>query len=254
MRQSSALALLTLGLALGPAGLAHAYELHTTPDGDPTHWVQGRVVFRISPEARARLGSDAISRAMIMATEAWRGLPGSPDLIAGTGGGAGLLEPSATDGVNGIYISDESLGGDHLAETRLTFEPSMGRIVDADIVLSGVVPWSVMDEGGEDHAVYDLGAVVTHELGHALGLSDEPAVDAATMFPSFARGDTRARTPEVDDERGVLAAYRAHPAGVYASGACSAGGDASTGGMVGLALLLLAANRRRRPQWARVRR
>ena len=62
-------------------------------------------------------------------------------------------------------------------------------------------------------------------------------------------GDDYFALPVIVDPR-----YRAHPAGVYASGACSAGGDASTGGMVGLALLLLAANRRRRPQWARDRR
>ncbi|NOY93869.1 MAG: hypothetical protein GXP55_22025 [Deltaproteobacteria bacterium] len=238
------IALFSLALALAPAGLAHAYELHTTADGVPTHWTQERVVFRLSPAARERLGAESLARAVGMATEAWRGLPGSPDLILGTGGGTDLVEPDAQDGVNGIYITDAPLDGDHLAETRLTFEPRSGRIVDVDVVISGVDPWALMNDRGGDDGAYDLGGVLTHEMGHALGLSDEPGVDEATMFPRFPLGSTRARTPEVDDERGVLAAYRNNPVKAAATG-CSAGGDVSTGGALALALLMLAFVRRR---------
>jgi MYXO-CTERM domain-containing protein len=179
---------------------------------------------------------------MRMATEAWRGLPGSPDLVFGST--ADLSEPDATDGINGVYISDAPLDGDHLAETRLTFEPNTGRIIDVDVVVSGLDPWEVMSESGSQADVYDLGAVLTHEMGHALGLADEPAVDQATMFPRFRFGDTRARTPEVDDERGVLAAYREHPAQGAMSTGCSAGGQGSAGGALGLALIALAVSRR----------
>jgi len=238
-------ALSALALVLASSTPARAYELHRTAHGGATHWTQERVIFRLSPTARERLGQQTLARAVVMATEAWRGLPGSPDLVVSVGAGADLAVPAA-DGVNGIYVSDDPLGGDHLAETRLSFEPSTGKIVDVDIVISGSADFEVMREGQEAGDAYDLGAVLTHEIGHALGLADVVDVPEATMFARFRPGETHARSIEIDDERGVLAAYRGHAVDVPQSAGCSAGGQATPPLALSLALSLLALSRRRR--------
>jgi uncharacterized protein (TIGR03382 family) len=53
---------------------------------------------------------------------------------------------------------------------------------------------------------HDLAAVLTHELGHALGLghSTDPR---STMYPDLYPDDTRARNVGADDRAGIAAIY-----------------------------------------------
>lgn len=95
------------------------------------------------------------------------------------------------------------------AVTTVWHRRSTGEILDADMEINerrgpyGICP----DEGcstSEDRV--DLENVVTHEIGHYLGMAH--TVEAgATMFASAVAGETLKRTLETDDIEGICAAY-----------------------------------------------
>lgn len=92
---------------------------------------------------------------------------------------------------------------DTLALTTLIFNADTGEIYDADVeVNTNQSPMSIGDIGGTD---IDFASVITHEIGHFLGLSHsiEPG---STMRPSYAPGQISMSSIEPDDVAGVCAA------------------------------------------------
>lgn len=177
-----------------------------------------------------------------------------------------------------------TVGSDVLALTWVTFQPSTGQILDADMELN---EWNGL--GGAASAGYsytcgpsggpvctctgsggcasaspscnwaDVGAIVTHEAGHVLGL-DHPASGcsptcAETMAPHIGLGDTSKRFLSTEDVRGVCAIYPSGGAAAQqtlaacttgsagtltrSSRSCGCGGDASGAAWALLGPLLL---------------
>ena len=91
------------------------------------------------------------------------------------------------------------------ATTVARFDAHTGAMIDADIFLNGRTDLALLSESNPD-AYFDLGSVMTHELGHVLGL-DESTVPSATMWPTTARASSRQRTLADDDEQGLVAIY-----------------------------------------------
>jgi hypothetical protein len=109
----------------------------------------------------------------------------------------------------GIYLVHDWPLEDALAVTYSTVSGS-GVIEGVDIWINAAHAFTVYDEGHQADApgdVYDLEALLTHELGHVLGLGETDDDPEATMWPCMPPGETRKRTPEVDDEDGMLALY-----------------------------------------------
>jgi hypothetical protein len=91
---------------------------------------------------------------------------------------------------------------DILALTTLIFNAETGEIYDADIEINSIgQPMSVGAVGRLD---IDFNSVITHEVGHFLGLShsEEPG---ATMRPSYVPGNTEMASLEPDDVAGICA-------------------------------------------------
>ncbi|HRG99154.1 MAG TPA: matrixin family metalloprotease [Polyangiaceae bacterium] len=92
-----------------------------------------------------------------------------------------------------------------LAKTSATFDTDTGEIFDADIeVNTAFNQVTVSDEPGK--IAYDLQAILTHEVGHFLGIGHS-ANERATMFPAYAPGTVAIRELSDDDKKAVCAAY-----------------------------------------------
>lgn len=94
------------------------------------------------------------------------------------------------------------------AVTTVWHRRSTGEILDADMEVNerrgpfGICP----PEGCLDDRVVDLENVMTHELGHYLGLA-HTADPEATMFASAVAGETVKRDLAADDVEGICAIY-----------------------------------------------
>jgi len=113
--------------------------------------------------------------------------------------------------VNAIYFTDNGWGGPQtddnldgvLALTKTHFAPS-GAILDADIAINSARhDFTVSDDLKARHQ--DLVSVLTHEVGHFLGVdhSDDPS---AVMFWSYKPGSVR-RDLQDDDIKAVCTIY-----------------------------------------------
>jgi hypothetical protein len=67
-----------------------------------------------------------------------------------------------------------------VAQTRIIYNKTTGEIIEADIVLNPRYAFSTNQAFG----AYDLQAIVTHEVGHALGC-DHSSIPADTMYASI---------------------------------------------------------------------
>jgi hypothetical protein len=103
----------------------------------------------------------------------------------------------------------EGFGASEFARTKLWYDDKTGEILGADIAFNpGVMPLAVCPEStscGPD--AIDLQNVVTHELGHFLGLAHSEDV-SATMWCSAQKGDHEKRTLADDDKAGLCGIYK----------------------------------------------
>lgn len=129
------------------------------------------------------------------------------------------LKPTATSTVgfdpklgtneNVIVFRDQAWpyndAGNPLALTTVTFNADTGEILDADIEVNSA---DQAVTGGEPLPAtgYDLQSIITHEVGHLLGLAHS-RVDGATMEARYDRGQTGLRSLEVDDQKGICDIY-----------------------------------------------
>jgi hypothetical protein len=91
-----------------------------------------------------------------------------------------------------------------LAKTTVTFDDDTGEILDADIEINHAYNQFTIND---DLVEYDLESVLTHEVGHFIGLDHSPDF-SATMFAGYEPGTTEQRTLEEDD---ILAACAVYP-------------------------------------------
>ncbi len=152
----------------------------------------------------------------------------------------------ALDGVNRVTIYRGSwpyppqAGAVTVAWARKT-AGAEDEVVEADLALNPAFDWSL--DHGDSSGLYDLKNVLTHELGHALGLPDIKDPRDATMFYLILPGETLKRDLTGTDTSMLLKLYDDIDDGAE-PGCNAAGGETTT---VGAALLLsLLAVRRRR--------
>jgi len=89
-----------------------------------------------------------------------------------------------------------------LALTIVTYDLDTNEIYDADIEVNGTVALVEQPTG----VWFDLAGILTHEAGHALGLSHSPLAEA-TMFAEIGPMDTSFRDLDDDDIAGICAIY-----------------------------------------------
>jgi Matrixin len=201
-------ALLALGW-LGAVSSAHAYTVKSTDSGATVRWHTNAVSLRLDPSMQNYFADMPVREVVSNAAGAWHNLPGVPELLIseGTPGPKGYDNKTGTD--NGVYlIEDWQLAASSLAVTVATFETKSGKIVDTDILVNAKHPFALLRSGPDAPADdFDLRGVLTHEMGHVLGLGESYDVRMATMWPNVARGETHQRDLDEDDVDGVETAY-----------------------------------------------
>lgn len=117
------------------------------------------------------------------------------------------------DGVNLITFASTPKNRDVVANfvavtipQVLLYDDGHVRLTDADIIFNPKVPFAT--DGSANFT--DIQGVLTHELGHALGLDHSP-IPSATMWPYVNSGDTFDRSLHPDDLAGVRALYNLDP-------------------------------------------
>lgn len=94
-----------------------------------------------------------------------------------------------------------------LAKTSVTYNDETGEILDADIeVNTANNTVTITDDPAK--VEYDLQAILTHEVGHFIGVAHSPD-PAAVMFASYSPGSTTQRQLHPDDIAAVCAIYPA---------------------------------------------
>jgi MYXO-CTERM domain-containing protein len=208
-----------------PAGTAHAYVLKTTKTGQLVRWSESTVSLRVDPKLRGLFGKQQLQAALSMASDAWRGLPGVPQIVVSDEAAPGYTLSRRT---NGVYLMNPwPFPKDQLAVTVSTYATN-GRMIGADVLINADVRYALLDDGTDHPEMpqHDLGAVLTHEFGHVLGLDESPDDESATMWPYIRAGEVHQRTLADDDEQGVIEAY----AGAAPVGAAVGCGPASVVG------------------------
>lgn len=103
--------------------------------------------------------------------------------------------------------ADRMYDANAFAVTTVWHRRSTGEILDADMDLNERRgPYGICPTGGCDTRTVDLENVVTHELGHYLGLAHSEEVDA-TMYVSAVAGEVIKRDLDADDIEGMCAVY-----------------------------------------------
>lgn len=200
-------------------GPAHAWEVKTNSAGDPLHWVEVPVAYRINTDNGQGLSSDEVKGAVRGAFSSWEGVEGS-HIRFDFGGETNISQHGHEDGVNAVFFEQNwpADWDDDLLAMALTWNIDGGEIIAMDIVVNEDHAWTTQDGQG-----YDLQNALTHEVGHAIGLAHTQD-DLATMFGSSSMDDREKRDLAEDDEQALRFLYSGRLTGPTEFGCSSIGG------------------------------
>jgi MYXO-CTERM domain-containing protein len=229
---------LALGMAssivLGPAS-AHAFCRSTTcasdcqPDlddcktlGFPLYWTSMCVGFSLQKDGSVNIPITDVRRVVEASFVAWADVEcatGTATLafteLADVSCNKAEYNPSGQN-ANLILFQDYKWNytGEFntLGKTTVTYDSATGEILDADIELNHAFNELTTND---THVVYDLQSILTHEIGHFIGL-DHSSDPYATMTPGYQQGSIELRTIEPDDVAGVCTIYPPERAAVCA--------------------------------------
>ncbi len=186
-------------------------------EGQPLHWPATCVSYAVQRDGSPADGIDfeTVSAIIDQAFSTWQG--------ADCGGGLASIEVQDLGAVscnrveynqsqanaNIFMFRDNSWpyknAEDTLALTTVTYNTENAEIYDADVEINS---FEATFTTTDDVALIDtdLLAVVTHEVGHFLGLSHSQ-LRGATMYPDYRPKDTHQRTLDADDIEAICLAY-----------------------------------------------
>ncbi len=186
---------------------AYGYELKHDRHGNVLRWETDRIDLCLGTELLDRFGFEYALGAAEAAADAWSGIPGAPTIVISVEQTRGFDSARVSDCV---HMARPWVGeGNELALT-FTAADDEGVVRSAEIVLNHRHRYGIPSApfGAES---YDLQAVLTHEMGHLLGLSENYDDPESTMRPDIGPGDTFQRDITDDDRAGVEHIYASAP-------------------------------------------
>jgi hypothetical protein len=204
MRASRVLLAFAAGLALGLCALdaARGYE-RIQINGKELGWSSPTIAWNLHLAGSDDLPDGSHEFAVRRAFDAWAAAAGSK--LAFTRGPDVASSPSGADHV---VMFDETnatgyfpLGSGIVALTPISYDVGSGTILDADVIFNARdYTWSVTGAPN----TFDVQDVLTHEIGHFVGLDHTPSV-TGTMWPYVAYGQWLHRSLTMDDRNGAIA-------------------------------------------------
>ncbi len=200
-------------------------------DGVPLVWKSFPVTYVINATNSGLSSSDAVA-AIDASFQTWQSASNGKVTFV-SGGDVGFGGANGQDHRNTVVWTNlGSSASDTFAQSILTYSTSTGEIADVDIQLNSANAWAILPSGQDDPFDFrvDVQAVVTHEVGHLLGLAHENRFGSqVVMFFSDTTGNTTHRTLTSDDRDGLLAIYGSGSTGGGSSGGGGGGGCSLAG-------------------------
>jgi hypothetical protein len=176
----------------------------------------GEVLYEVNSVGSDDIADTSEMDAVEAAFRHWEGIPRSG--IAFSRSADSALAVADDDGVNVVYWAEGSktqvLGSKNFQVTGFigltvivndTSGPTTGLLTNADIILNGN-EFSWTTDPAANPASFDVEEIVTHEVGHVLGL-DHTGVLGATMYARVTEGQARRRSLAPDDMAGASSIY-----------------------------------------------
>lgn len=183
-------------VSLTTPALAGSPNEHQGTGAQGARWNDGVVALTVD-KSFDELDPQAFE-ALVGAVSAWQeSAVGLPTLVAQRGETNTIGYNVDGDNTNTVYFEPQraDMANGALAITVLTFDREAGEILDADIVVNGEHRFGVVDQMDSLAArkAYDIQNVLTHELGHFLGLGEDYDDHSATMYAYSLPGETNKR-------------------------------------------------------------
>jgi hypothetical protein len=204
MRAERRAAAFAAGLAAGALllGAARAY-VRIQINGKTLAWSSPTIAWSLHAAGSEDLPDGSHEFAIVAAFDAWEAASGSNVAFArgadSAGGPSGPTHVVMFDELNetGYFPGGSGI----VALTPISYDVGSGLISDADILFNARdYAWSVT--GAQN--TFDVQDVLTHEIGHFIGLDHAPAI-AGTMWPYVSYNQWLHRSLTYDDRSGAIA-------------------------------------------------
>ena len=175
-----------------------------------THWTNRRVKFYLNAQGCHDLDFDTLQKIADAVARTWSSVSSATVTVEFVGTTDAL--PSAltnqADGINVLYFDNTNriipANSGVLGVTYVSYSND-GAIQDADIILNDA-EWNLARPNTDGTTM--LQALLTHEMGHALGLDHSTLNESPdlqpSLYPYFAGGES---TLETDDKAGISCVY-----------------------------------------------
>lgn len=173
---------------------AMAYTLPASEGGQEIRWRYGQKLFMAgNPSGPAGITSEEFREAAVFGLQQWKwATRGLLDFDYWQGADPARY-PTAleNDGLNAIFFASRShhtTDPNVIGYTQLLYNSTNGDIIEADILLNDrdfVFTNSPADTSSNGGRRVHLGSVLTHELGHVVGLSHSAEVNASLLHVEF---------------------------------------------------------------------
>lgn len=214
------LLLITASWVATPAVVSAYLTFGTTINGRSvtTRWASMPIRYFLNSRAITGVTSSQLQTVAAASFGAWTAV--NTAAVSSSFAGFTNAEPVRDDAATVIGFQAHSELDRTLGVTSLTVDRTSGALVEADIFLNSFFEWSTV-AGGENNK-FDLQGVLTHEVGHLLGLGHsllgETEIRAtggrrviakrAVMFPiAYTVGTTLDRELQDDDRAAISSIY-----------------------------------------------
>ncbi len=183
---------------------ASPYTRITSSSGDSPKWAAMPVPFWINERGLSQITNRSEFEAVLASFRTWEAAPGAD--VRFDYRGMTSVRSVAHDGINIVSFADDStpIGSSTIAVTFSYFKTQNNTLLfdEADIIFNPTLNFSTSGETEK----FDIQSVLTHEVGHLLGL-DHSGLVSSVMVPFSQPSQVHQRTLSYDDVAGISEIY-----------------------------------------------